>query len=172
METVFLGGIHGTGKSYLGGRISRALGYVHYSAGELLSTSEKSTRRGIAGAEDNQFLILRRLTDLTHPRERIVLDGHFALVSTDDEVKAIPTYHWIPLSPLALLILDTPVEVCQRRLRVRDGAKWNLRLLEMARRAELRNAEDVSKALGIPLAVLQPPNEYHQALAHLRTRLR
>ena len=172
METIFLGGIHGSGKSHLGDWLGQALGIVHYSAGELLSASTKRRMQAPRSTDENQLLILQQLTELTHPHERIVLDGHFALVSVDEEVTPVPTHHWIPLSPIALLLVDTPVEVCLRRLEVCEGSKWKIRHLEELRLAELSTAEDVSEALGIPLAIIRPPSEYHQALAHLRATLR
>lgn len=167
METIFLGGIHGSGKSYLGHRLGEALGYVHYSAGELLSASGKRGMPSAGRTQENQAVILQQLTKLTRPGQRIVLDGHFTLVSVGGEVTAVPPHHWVPLSPIALLVLDTPVEVCHRRLLVRDGSEWKRELLEESRLAELRHAEDVAEALGLPLAVLRPPSEYLQALAHV-----
>lgn len=167
MRTIFIGGIHGAGKTHLSERLSQELGIKHYSAGQLLS-DRLPKRKGTAlrhaeTLESDQLFVIQRLRELANPLEYVVLDGHFALATEGAGVVPIPKEYFELLEPVALLLLDTPVNEVRRRLTVRDGHAPLVSLIQELRSQELATAYRVSQELSVPLCVLSGSDAFLQA---------
>lgn len=167
MRTVFVGGIHGAGKTTLVRRLSLDLDLREFSAGRLLREREvtgSGTSKASSSFESDQLYVVERLLEITGQREDILLDGHFALSLSDGEVLHIPERFFRRLNPVALLLLDVPVGVARDRLLRRDGKAPPAAFLATLRNEELAAATNVGHSLSLPLCVLRRARSYEEAL--------
>ena len=157
MRLVFVGGIHGAGKTTLARALSLSLDATHYSAGQLLTRrypDSHGSRKSVTDVEFNQAEILEWLRGVDPSTDVLFLDGHFSLLGPDREIIDVPIEAFESLSPQVLFFVDTSLKEIQARLRIRDDEVYSLELLEDLRSASLRHAKEVSKATGAPLKIL------------------
>lgn len=168
MRTIFLGGIHGAGKTRLAANVERQMGIIrHFSAGALLTSSHverEATDRDFANSfEGNQHAIIDQLRNRTAPAELVLLDGHFAVFAGSDVIP-VPAEYFGLLNPVVLLLLDTSARQAQHQLLLRDGHAPPVALLQALRGRELSNARIVSETLSVPLRILRGRDVHAQAV--------
>jgi adenylate kinase len=159
--TIFIGGVHGAGKTTFSKELVRLLGASHVTAGGLIRESASSSARVTVGIGDkavpdvdaNQLLLLRGLGVF---RARIgpspvLLDGHFVLLDATGAIAEIPLAVYEVIAPCAVLLVEADAGTIRRRLLERDGeAPTSATLAELMVR-ERAHAEHVCAALGLPL---------------------
>ena len=128
---VFVGGIHGCGKTTISQHIAVLLRAAHVTASELIRTAgsvEPTFRtdvdKKVTQADINQALLLRSLHDYRTRCNRavILLDGHFSLLDRLGAVTRIPVEVYEAIAPVAVLLIEADARVIQKRLTKRDGA--------------------------------------------------
>jgi adenylate kinase len=83
MSVIFLAGVHGVGKGFLGTPVASALGISHLTASQLIREEKGQATWGhdkkTSDLDDNQLALIRAVAQrrLTHPS--ILLDGHFGV---------------------------------------------------------------------------------------------
>lgn len=159
---VFVGGIHGVGKTSVSQELARLLSGSHVTAGTLI--------REVAGAPDrvtvgignkavpnvkaNQALLLRGLdvyrgrVDASLP---IILDGHFSLHDQSGRVVSVPVNVFAAIHPVAAVLVETSVTTVRERLLQRDGEAPALETISALGHSERAHASEVCSVLGIPL---------------------
>jgi len=133
---IFVGGIHGVGKTTLSRRVAAILGAEHVTAGDLIraaATAPNAAPTGISGksvadVDANQERLLRGLQSYRAERQQsdtqsygLLLDGHFCLLDSTEQVAEIPIGVFDALQPAAVLLVEAVPEVVARRLLDRDG---------------------------------------------------
>ena len=160
---IFVGGIHGAGKTTVSSRLAVALSASHVTAGTLIrecASSETITagvgNKAVPDVNANQQLLLRGLA-LHRRRESgpIVLDGHFSLMDPTGIAVAIPTDVYKTIAPIAIVLIEADSGVVHSRLLQRDGAAPPLAVIESLSDCERTNARAVSRALKIPMLELR-----------------
>jgi adenylate kinase len=117
--TVFVGGIHGVGKTTVSRALAELLSASHVTAGWLIretAGSETVTvgidNKAVPDVNANQALLLQGLTMY---RRRvsgpIVLDGHFSLLEPSGSVVAIPLAIYLALAPIAVVLVEADSQV-------------------------------------------------------------
>jgi len=159
--TIFVGGVHGSGKTTFSKELGRLLGASHVTAGGLIRENASASDRvtvGIGGkavpdVDANQLLLLRGL-GLYRARigpSPVLLDGHFVLLDATGTVTEIPVVVYEAIAPVAVLLVEADARTIHRRLLERDGeAPAAATLAELIVR-ERAHAEHVCGSLGLPL---------------------
>ncbi|PWV97380.1 adenylate kinase [Paenibacillus cellulosilyticus] len=162
---VFIGGIHGVGKTHFCNHISQNYNIPHYSASELIRKKKKdnsSTIKYVKQVESNQNYLVMALSELEVDLH-IMLDGHFCLLTSEGQISRIPEIIFREISPSALLVLKDSVSEIHKRLMDRDGRHYDMQLLNDLQVQEIEYSRGLCKALGVPLLELEFPFDIPQA---------
>lgn len=163
MSVIFLAGVHGVGKGYLGTPVAKALGVSHFTASQLIREEKGQatwgTDKKVADLNNNQSALIRAVAQKRITNRDILLDGHFVLRNSAGTLTPLEqsVFAQLKLSGVILLIEDTNIVV--DRLALRDGITPNLEEISELADAESEHAHVVCQELGLPLLVLYAPTE-------------
>lgn len=159
--TIFIGGVHGAGKTTFSKELARLLGASHVTAGGLIRENASASDTVTVGIGDktvpdvdaNQVLLLRGLGLL---RARIgstplLLDGHFVLLDVTGAVAEIPLAVYEAIAPCAVLLVEADPGTIRRRLIERDGDAPAMATVTQLTVRERAHAEQVCASLGLQL---------------------
>jgi adenylate kinase len=178
---VFVGGVHGVGKTTVSRQLGVSLQASHLTAGTLIreavnaaSQAATSTNKGVADVDANQVKLLRGL-ELYRARScngPIVLDGHFALLSLNDAVTEIPLTVFREIAPVALLLVETTIPVIHARLMKRDGRAPSLAVITALATRENAYAHAISENLAVPIFVVSGDSDFNVIAQSVCPRIR
>jgi adenylate kinase len=179
---VFIGGIHGVGKTSISLRLAALLSASHITASDLIRGVVGETRmligmshdKAVANVDANQAALLRGLNSY---RERsgsgpILLDGHFSLLKTDGTVTEIPVAVFQMIAPAAVLLVEARDHVISERLMKRDGVSMPISTISNLAERERACAEVVCSTLGIPMWAIRGDSETEEAATSAASHLR
>jgi len=150
---VFVGGIHGVGKTYLGAPVAKQLGMRHATASQLIREERGlqswGTDKRVEGIDENQAALISATNRLRSSGEKLLLDGHFVLRGTKGEFNEIDPQVFRDLRIGAVLLLHANVDVVFERLQVRGDTSWTESELQTLAEREEGHARRVSAALEI-----------------------
>jgi adenylate kinase len=153
---VFIGGVHGVGKTYFCESLCKKYHLVSYSASQLISrksnkqfTSDKKVRN----ISDNQNLLLDAIKELALGNEWFLLDGHFCLINKDGTVERIRESTFHNLRPRGIIVLVDSVERILERVKTRDGIVMDFDFVEQFQIEELTYSKEVAMRLNVPYLV-------------------
>lgn len=159
--TVFVGGVHGAGKTTFSKGLARLLEASHVTAGGLIRENATSPDRvtvGIRGkavpdVNANQALLLRglRLYRARIGPGPVLLDGHFVLLDATGVIVEIPLAVYEAIAPVAVLLVEADAGTIQRRLLERDREAPPVATLAELMVRERAHAEQVCASLSLPL---------------------
>lgn len=161
---VFIGGIHGVGKTSFSEAICRDLGLVHITASSLIGSFKESKR--VKNIPENQEILVEAVNDLDSTG-KYLLDGHFCLLSKDGQIQTIEVDVFNKLSLMAIIVLQEKVETIQDRLSKRDNHLYTLEFLNDFQEKELKQAKQVSDSLNIRMQVISPSNRNDEIPAEI-----
>ncbi len=157
---IFLGGVHGVGKTSMCAGASQRFGLRVISASAIIREERvrpsSDSRTAVLNVGGNQELLVRGVHRIVADfPERHLLDGHFALRTLAGSIEEIDTdvFRAIGVSGLICLI-DDPGAIAQR-LAARDGEVHDVIAISQLQAAELRSAKAASRTLGLGLTVIQ-----------------
>lgn len=166
---VFIGGIHGVGKSYLTEKISSQLGIRSYSASKLISMlkeKEFSTNKYIDSIDTNQDQLIHSIELNTNDTESFLLDGHFCLLNINREVEKVPKTTFLAMSPRAIVVLFDSIVSIKKRLDARDSIIYETDFLARFQDSELEYAKEISELLEVPILLFDVTNGDLTNLSH------
>ena len=165
MRVVFVGGIHGVGKSTLCKAFSLTSGVLYVTASSIIraASEEAASAQGkvVRDVNANQALLVAGFAKLrdSSAAQAMLLDGHFTLGTHDGTIERIPSKVFSALRVSSFVCLqDAPGEIASRLL-ARDGSVQSVAGLSAFQDAELEHAAAVSNELGVPLTVVQAFDE-------------
>ncbi|MGO4416888.1 ATP-binding protein [Cupriavidus sp. KB_39] len=160
MKVVFVGGVHGVGKTTACEQVSRAYGCIHISASDLIRRERAdaiaANEKQVNDIDGNQELLVRgfrRFRD-SYDGRCILLDGHFALRDGIGDIQRLPLKVFRALAPDHLICFEDEPAAIADRMRQRDLSKVEVDLVSSLQHQELLHAGDVALDLEIPLTVL------------------
>lgn len=179
---VFVGGIHGAGKTTVSRLLAGLLSASHITAGGLIRETASAAHTVTVGLGDkavpdvdaNQTLLLRGL-DLYRGRigvGPILLDGHFSLLDPTGAVVGIPMAVYEAISPVAVLLVEADTQTVHDRLMRRDGAAVPLETVSLLASRERECAEAVCATLRIPMWTMAGDTMAEQAAEAAASQLR
>jgi adenylate kinase len=172
MQLIFVGGIHGVGKTTLCSALSEVLGAQHSTAGELIRASSgrlETEDKSVVDVADNQRLLLQALADVRANASILLLDGHFTLINSKGTIELIPIEVYEQIAPDAFVLLTADPLVITSRLEHRDKKAYEIDHVAAHLRTEEEHAAYVSRELQVPLAIVEEPDALGKAVEFLRT---
>lgn len=173
-KIAFIGGIHGVGKSTICRHICSELNLEYLSASELLKwqdINEDANNKKVKDIPDTQNRLILGLTNRVQKDKSYLLDGHYCLLNSDNEVVNIPLDTFEKINPISLNLILGDISEIKKRLETRDNKPYDYSLLERLQSEELTYAKQLSKKLGITLN-LGTQNDYSELLLLLRNTLK
>ena len=163
MGVIFLAGVHGVGKSFLGDKVSKLIEIEHLSASELIKETKKNTNwakdKSIDYIDENQLALISALNQRLKQEKDILLDGHFVLKSSNGNINNISTNVFSNLHLNGVILLEEDSVVIANRLNVRDGEIVSLKSIKELAFQEKNHAINVCNSIEIPLIILSSANE-------------
>jgi adenylate kinase len=160
-SVVFIGGIHGVGKTTICREISDRENLVHLVASELIkgklncvAGTSASSGKKVRNVKENQELLISALDEITLPGGRFMLDGHFVLFNKNEEVQKVPLATFEKIGPDKLVVITGETDILQKRLLNRDGKVYLVEKLKEMQEQEIEYASVVAERLGIPLKLI------------------
>jgi adenylate kinase len=154
---LFIGGVHGVGKTTLCEQVASELRLKHFSAGHLIKAYNRSVNAGdkvVADVAGNQSVLLKAISASTRPEDRILLDGHFVLRSSCTELERIPIQTFKDLDITScIVVVDEPATIIQR-IAKRDAVSLSEEMIKEMQEEELRYSMEVTSLLRIPHVVV------------------
>jgi adenylate kinase len=175
-KIIFVGGIHGAGKTTVSRRLAATLSASHVTAGTLIresatfeSSSTQTANKTVSDVNSNQELLLRGLARYRGTvTGALVLDGHFSLIHSSGVPVAIPMAIYIAIAPIAIVLIESDSQIVHSRLLQRDGTAPPAATISSLSECERANAHSVSEILKIPMFLVRgdiPADEAFQNAA-------
>lgn len=177
MSIVFIGGVHGVGKSTFCEHIAEHTGMRWLTASALIKTEKQSAitagSKSVVDPIGNQELLLRGIHNYMRPDQGgVLLDGHFTLLNAAGEIVSIDTDVFFRLGLKRIIVLrDDDAAICIR-LRERDGQDRSISETSAHQDAEIKQACEVATKLCIPVLLINPLNakDFEKAVEFLLPR--
>ncbi|WII40560.1 ATP-binding protein [Paenibacillus thiaminolyticus] len=154
---IFIGGIHGVGKTSLSKELTLRYKIPHFSASKLISDEKEETysrNKLIPDIEQNQDLLSTSINRL-NISDWFLLDGHFCLLNQKSKITRIPFDTFKNISPNSIIVLTDSISSIQERFSLRDNYQFTPHLLESFQNKEVEYAKEISNALQIPILIVQ-----------------
>lgn len=161
--TLFVGGAHAVGKTFVLKPVCESLGVRHANASQLIKEqrglSNWTISRQVDDIDENQRALVAAVRRLEYGGERIVVDGHFVLRRGVGAHEKIGSDTFVQLMVRGVILLEAPTVIIADRLLQRGDATWDLSEIEAFAQKELEHAEAVCRQLKVPLVRLCMPSE-------------
>jgi adenylate kinase len=158
MSVIFLAGVHGVGKGYLGSPVAKLLGLEHFTASQLIREEKGKATWGankiVTEVDDNQLALVRAVKRKRDSEESILLDGHFVLRNTSGKFVRLNEDVFAGLELTGVILLTEKTEVIFDRLLNRDAITTSLAAISELAKCEYDHAHEICSNLKIPLCVL------------------
>jgi len=153
---VFLGGVHGVGKSTICNEIFKGFGYQCVSASSLISAYGRVTDhdKRVEHIEENQLVLLEAIDKAKEKNWRLLLDGHFTLINGHGEVVPVDVEVFRAMNPNQLILIKGNSDEITNRLQSRDKKTWTNSFVSKFQKAEEDHARYVAKSIGVPLRII------------------
>ncbi len=147
---IFIGGVHGVGKSYICNIISQQTGLKIYSASHLISEYKKkefSKHKKVSEINKNQDILIEAFRQLNE--QDCLLDGHFCLLNETSQITRIPLSTFSGLTPQKIILLfDNPTAIADRLFK-RDGILHDVKFIEEFQKQEVEHCNEVVETMNI-----------------------
>lgn len=149
MSVIFLAGVHGVGKGFIGVPVAQALGLGHFTASQLIREEKGQTTWGAdkmaSDLDDNQLALIRAVSQRRLTHHSILLDGHFVLRNAQGTLNPLETKVFNELRLTGVILLTEESNVIARRLALRDKGEPDVDAI-----SELADAEYGHASNGMP----------------------
>lgn len=160
---IFVGGIHGVGKTYLASRAAPDAGLFHTSASKLIkeerTLSTWANDKRVTDVDANQRALAAAIRRHNDAGTRILLDGHFVLLGESGDFIHLATAVFDALNLRGVLLVETDPQIVAKRIAERDQRQVSNEHLSAFMKAEREQAHKVCAELNIPLSRLISPSQ-------------
>lgn len=164
-RTVFLGGVHGVGKTYFCKNLVCRFDVAHVTASELIGRHVKhQVDKTVLDVEKNQLILAEELAHYQTNCRTILLDGHFCLLSAISGIQDVPLETFEAISPYAIILLIDSPEAITERLSNRDSLIHGVELISELQTRERERANLVSQFLKIPISLVEAAETLEESI--------
>lgn len=150
-KIVFVGGVHGVGKSTFVNAVKVKCPFVEGLSCSAILKWENPTHKTVENVEENQNKLLTNLPYFIDIDKNYLLDGHFCLLTKQGVIERVPIEVFEAINPDMIVLLEESSKVICQRLFQRDKTQYSEDLLEDFLREERMYAEEIADTLGVPL---------------------
>lgn len=153
---IFIGGIHGVGKTYFCNQLRQMLNVPTYTASELITERIKSSfsvDKKVKDIKHNQEHLVEAIKELQNEYPTFALDGHFCLLDDNGKIVRLPEQTFVDLNPKAIVLLTEEPQIIINRRKSRDGVDLCLNQVEEFQDEEVTYAQKIAKMLNIPFMI-------------------
>lgn len=153
---LFIGGIHGAGKTTICEKVFTPLGYRCLTASKLIAAYGRRSDREkrVDNISNNQVALTKQLILEKRKYCRLLLDGHFTLINSQGDIEPIDFEVFKEMSPTLLVLVKENPKIIAERLTKRDGKKWRISFLKSFQKSEELHARKIAEELDIPLRIV------------------
>lgn len=159
--TIFVGGVHGVGKTFTTKPACAKLGLLHATASKLISEERGlatwDAEKAVSEVSENQAALIAAAKRIGNSGATLVLDGHFVLRRSPGEFERLPVDVFQALDCASILLIRAPVPVLLDRLQARGDRSWRETELRDFSKAEDEHSAYVARLLRTPLQYLDSP---------------
>lgn len=162
MGLIFLGGIHGSGKTYLLASKPQSLNLEILTASEILKWNDYSKQPNsklVASIQNTQSRLVNNLSKITERNGKYLLNGHFCLLNKNKIIEKVPKETFDIISPKSLYLKVAEPSIISTRLQDRDKKLWSLKLIKDMQDMEISYARELSQFFNIELYIIQDNQE-------------
>ena len=166
---VFIGGIHGVGKSTICRQICGEVKLEYLSASELIKwkdINEDVQNKKVKNIPATQDRLIIGLTNTVQENKFYLLDGHYCLLNSENEIVNIPLDTFKLINPISLNIVLGDINEIKNKLEKRDNRPYDQELLNRMQESELNYARHLSKTLGVTVHI-GTQNDFSELLTSL-----
>lgn len=168
---IFVGGIHGVGKTTICKKLSDELLIDHFSASDLISLldSQKVKKdKRVENIQDNQSVLLEAVEHFLDKNKVCLLDGHFCLVNKDYSIQEVPIRIFEMLGIRKIILISDYEKEILDRLKMRDGRDYSLKFIKEFQQKEICYANYIAKHIEAPIKVINISNESVDAIKSIK----
>lgn len=169
---IFIGGIHGVGKTTFCQKVLQKINIQHYSASHLIKSIDKeliyNKNKKVIDIDNNQNKLIIAINKYIEETKTSLLDGHFCLLNRAYEIKEIPINTFIAMRPKAIIVLYDKIDNIKNKNSERDGILYNDKLLLSFQNRELGYSEKIAKKLDIPYKKINVNDNFKDALEFIK----
>lgn len=156
---IFLGGVHGVGKSSMCSEVAQNIGLSVFGASAVIRAERQvpsaDSRTTVGDVRGNQELLVQGVRKrLAESVGTFLLDGHFVLRTLDGAIERIDTEIYVALGVNHIICIRDDPQAIARRLLDRDGVMHRVDDISILQSEELDHAAHVCRQLKIQLAVI------------------
>jgi adenylate kinase len=162
VKAIFVGGVHGVGKTTCCSEVARLTGCVHVSASDIIRSERAdaiaSLGKLVSDVEGNQNLLIRGFDRVRREagEKLILLDGHFAMRDNAGKAQSLKADVFKALRIDHLVCLIDAAEAIAARRELRDGIAPTREDIAELQDAERQNARLIAAVLEVALTELPP----------------
>lgn len=154
-KNIFIGGVHGAGKTYLSEILASHLNIPNFSASSLIKSENDlqiSNGKIVIHPDRNQQLLESAVIRENKLTPKIIIDGHFCLIGENSIFKVeLKTFEHLNISQIFIITLN-PAALKSQILR-RDNQNFENSFLKKLQQTEISHATLVAKQLNIPINI-------------------
>lgn len=171
-KIVFIGGIHGVGKTYFCNKLANTLDIPHFSASDLIAKQRNlafTESKSVEKIDENQDYLIQAIHNFTSEHPVILLDGHFCLLNKEDNISRVPEETFIKMKPACYVVLQDASEKIALRLNERDGRAYNPDFLESFQLTEIEYANELAGKYTTPLFIQSTNSNEEQVIEYIKS---
>jgi adenylate kinase len=153
-KIIFIGGIHGVGKTTLCSQILKKIDINYYSASALIKQLEvgliSDKSKNIANINKNQDRLITAIDNYVDKTNICMMDGHFCLFDLDQNITKVPEKFFKKIKLSSIVVVYDDVKNIQHKNNNRDAIIYNEKLLDNFQRQELSHSKYIAEKLKIP----------------------
>lgn len=170
-KIIFVGGIHGVGKTVLCRSLVERLGGQHVIASDLirrLNVQPSNEIKRVKNINRNQEVLVSAIDEFLQNEERYFLDGHFCLFGEDGSATEVGLEVFSKIAPQSIILVNDDIDNVIQRLNLRDSVIHDVDRLWQLQQCELESSEIISKSLNIQRLLYSPGDELLAAIEFVK----
>ncbi|WP_159887025.1 ATP-binding protein [Paenibacillus puerhi] len=171
---IFMGGIHGVGKTTFCNELSNRYPLSSFSASRIISDIKKqkfTSNKQITDIDKNQDFLIQGIEQIESASIINIIDGHFCLIDKKNNISRIPKEIFTKLEPILLIVVIDSVNKIIDRLQTRDKLVYSPLFIESFQNEEIKYAKMIAEMLGKPLFIFNNTPESKLELHEFITEL-
>lgn len=158
-EIVFVGGVHGVGKSTFAKSVKDKCPNMESLSCSTIIKWENPANKEVGDVSETQNALLANFPYFIDQDKNYILDGHFCLLTKQGSIERVPIDVFELMSPSMIVVLkENPYIICQR-LNQRDSRHYSLEFMTKFQIKEITYAAEVAETLGVPFEICDGNNK-------------